>query len=79
VYHMARLTPGCHQYGGWYHFVGVLETHGDFAAVTYGDGFSCSMLKASAPRLSTLDGLPAVELEFTAELVPWGLREPEPE
>jgi hypothetical protein len=36
------------------------------------------MCNATAPRLATLAGLPAVQLEFHAEGVPWLLDEPEP-
>ena len=36
AYHNARLAPGRHDYGGWYHFVGQLTVDGDFAAVTSG-------------------------------------------
>ena len=39
AYHTARLAPGRHHYGGWYHFIGILEITGDFAPVDFGDGF----------------------------------------
>jgi hypothetical protein len=36
------------------------------------------MCRAGAPRLASLEGLAAVQLEFHAEGVPWLLNEPEP-
>lgn len=78
VYHNARLAPGRHDYAGWYHFVGSLETTGDFPVVTLGDGFTAWMCRAAAPRLASLKGLPVVQLEFHAEAVPWLLAESEP-
>jgi len=77
VYHVARRTPGFHYYGGWYHFVGVLELTGDFPPVDFGGGFSSHMCLASAPRLDALQGLKVVQLCFNADSVPWVLDEPE--
>jgi hypothetical protein len=78
AYHMVRTAPGFHRYGGWFHFVGSLDETGDFPAIYFGNDFSAWMMRASAPRLSSLQDLPAVELEFDAEAVPWLLEEPEP-
>jgi len=55
VYHYARLSPGRHDYGGWYHFIGTLdEKTGDIPVVQFGDGFTAWMDRASAPRLASL-------------------------
>ncbi|MEQ1520549.1 MAG: hypothetical protein ABL936_04685 [Aestuariivirga sp.] len=78
VYHTARLSPGRHLYGGWFHFVGTLDMDGDFPPVYLEECFSVWLSHASAPRLVTLENLPAVQLEFSAEAVPWLLSEPEP-
>jgi hypothetical protein len=78
VYHSARLSPGKHLYGGWYHFVGTLEETGDFPTVDFGSDFSAWMRRASAPRLPSLKEVPVVQLEFSAKAVPWLLEEPEP-
>jgi hypothetical protein len=78
VYHNAQLSPGMHFYAGWYHFVGTLEETGDFPTVDFGGGFSAWLRHASAPRLSSLEGVRVVQLEFTANAVPWLLDEPEP-
>jgi hypothetical protein len=78
VYHNARLSPGRHDYGGWYHFIGTLDETGDFPVVQLGDGFTAWMCRASAPRLARLEKVPTVQLEFHAERVPWLLNEPEP-
>jgi hypothetical protein len=77
VYHNARLAPGRHDYGGWYHFVGSLDQTGDFPPVDLGDGFSVWMCHASAPRLPSLEGMQVVQVKFHAEAVPWLLDEPE--
>ena len=78
AYHMARTATGLHRYGGWFHFVGNLDETGDFPVVNFGDDFIAYMMRAGAPRLSSLKDLPAVQLEFEAEAVPWLLEEPEP-
>jgi len=77
VYHNARLAPGRHDYGGWYHFVGTLDQTGDFPPVDLGNGFSVWMSHASAPRLPSLEGMQVVRVEFHADAVPWLLDEPE--
>lgn len=78
AYHNARLSPGRHDYGGWYHFVGRLTMDGDFGVVDYGGGFTACFCQATAPRLKILEGLPVVQLDFHSEAVPWMLSEPEP-
>lgn len=78
VYHNGRIAPGRHDYAGWFHFIGNLSEPGDFSPVRLGDGFTVWMCYATAPRLASLTGLPAVQLEFHAESVPWLLDEPEP-
>jgi hypothetical protein len=78
VYHNARLAAGRHDYGGWYHFVGTLAATGDIAPMVLAPGFSAWMCRAAAPRLPSLKGLAAVQLEFHCEAVPWLLDEPEP-
>jgi hypothetical protein len=77
VSHIARLAPGRHIYGGWYHFVGTLEETGDFPPVDLGVGFAVWMCHASAPRLRSLQGIPVVQLEFHNKSVPWLLDEEE--
>lgn len=71
VYYIAQRTPGRHDYGGWYHFVGTLDETGDFPPVDFGDGFTVRMCRASAPRLQVLKDLPVVQVEFHAQAVPW--------
>jgi hypothetical protein len=79
VYHNAQLTPGVHDYGGWFHFVGSLDKGGDFPMVQIAEGFSASLCRKSAPNLPALIGLPLVHVEFHAERVPWVLLELEAE
>jgi len=75
VYHNARIAPGCHDYGGWYHFIGTIDDIGESPSVQLGPGFSVWMRPASAPRLRSLEGKQVVQLEFHAEAVPWRLDE----
>jgi hypothetical protein len=77
VYHNARLSPGCHHYGGWFHFIGTIDGEGDSSHVRLAGAFESWLCPASAPRLSAFNGLPLVQLEFIAEAVPWLLAEPE--
>jgi hypothetical protein len=77
AYRNARLAPGRHDYGGWYHFIGTLDETGDFAAVDFGGGFTAWMCRGAAPTLSSLKGAKVVQLEFHSDAVPWLLDEPE--
>jgi hypothetical protein len=79
TYHNARLGPGRHDYGGWFHFVGQLHTTGDFPVVDFGGGFTVSLCRAHAPPLTCLENMPLVQLEFHSDAVPWVLDEPEAE
>ncbi|MGD2132444.1 MAG: hypothetical protein PVI23_06585 [Maricaulaceae bacterium] len=79
IYHVARMSPGLHEYAGWYHFVGSLNQSGDFAPAYLEEGFSVWMSRPNAPRLPSLKEKPVVQLEFRSESVPWLLSEPEPE
>jgi hypothetical protein len=77
VYHTARIAPGRHDYGGWYHFIGTLDETSKSPTLKLGPGFSVWICPASAPRLTSLKGKQVVQLEFHAEAVPWLLNEPE--
>jgi hypothetical protein len=77
VAHYARLAPGHHGYTGWYHFIGTLDETGEFPPVDLGGGFTVWMRHPSAPRLPSMKGVPAVQVDFHAEAVPWLLDEPE--
>lgn len=77
VYHNACLSPGRHDYGGWFHFVGVLEKTGDFPSVALSENFEAWLVTKSAPSLESLHGLPLVEVAFHTTAVPWVLDEPE--
>ena len=77
VYHVGRLSLGRHSYAGWYHFVGDLGVSGELSVIHFGGNFRAWMCRAFAPRLASLKDLPAVQLEFQAEGIPWLLDEPE--
>ena len=79
IYHTARMAPGKHLYGGWYHFVGALELTGDFAPVEMGEGFTAWMCRGASLCLAELKGLPLVQIELSATAVPWCLDEADAE
>ena len=78
VYHTARIAPGRHHYGGWYHFIGTLDNTGDFAPVDFGHGFTAWLCTSSAPRIPTLSDRPVVQVEFSTDRAPWVLEGSEP-
>jgi hypothetical protein len=85
VYHLARVSPGWHKYGGVLHLVGAMEA-GEDALRPDGavdleavDGrFSLGFTAQAALVPPSFEGLPLVQLEFLAD-VPWVLAEPEPD
>ena len=78
VHHNARLAPGRHDYGGWYHFVGTLDQNGEVPPVDLGGNVTVWMSHdAGAPRLLGLKGMEVVEVNFRSGAVPWQLDEPE--
>ena len=78
VHHNVEIEPGVHNYAGWFHFVGTLETAGDFAMIEMSGGFRVWLCRHSAPALDSLKGLPLVQIEFLADRVPWVIREAAP-
>jgi hypothetical protein len=79
VHQFARLGPRRHCYGGWFHFVGVLERTGDFPVVPMSGDFDVWLTGKGTPPLDSLRGHPLVVVEFHATAVPWVLDEPEAE
>ena len=78
AYHNARLSPGRHDYGGWFHFVGALKENGR-SYVDFGNGFTAYLCPTSAPGHKQITQLASVQLEFHSDQVPWVLEEPEPD
>ena len=88
IYHMARVGPGRHLYGGWFHFVGSIASGADAAMQVAENTWQPALEKASesfslgfSSRIGlvreSFKNLPLVQLEFTAE-VPWILDKAEP-
>ncbi|MDZ4777734.1 MAG: hypothetical protein SGJ23_13215 [Alphaproteobacteria bacterium] len=77
VHENVELSPGLHDYGGWFHFVGSLEETGDFTPIHFSENFTVWMCEASAPRLAPLEKHAVVQLEFHCDAVPWLLSESE--
>ena|ERR1019366_885880 len=81
IYHMGRLSPGQHLYGGFFHFVGMIETEGVSVAP-----FDMEQGEEAPFRMFFHHGrslLPpsfgkqiVTQLDFVAH-VPWVLDEPE--
>lgn len=88
IYHMARLTPGRHFYGGWFHLVGSILSGADaWKRVAenvwqpdleeMNENFSMGFSSRLGLVRSPFAGLPLVQLEFTAK-VGWVLASAEP-
>jgi hypothetical protein len=83
VYHMARVGPGRHHYGGWLHFVGDLKS-GEDSKTALEDGatrvsfeeitpaFAIAFTRAPDLVAPSFGRLPVLQLEFAVEL-PWVL------
>lgn len=91
VYEGGRSPSGLHHYGGWFHFVGTIESGGD-AWLPVGSGAAVCNVADFDPLSETLSvgfhtdlalvrepfkGLPLVQLEIAAEL-PWVIAAEEP-
>ena len=81
IYHMGRLGPGKHLYGGWFHFVGAITAEGDAIGqfdMEQGEDVPFRMFFANSRQLSpdSFADQPVVQLEFVAH-VPWLLGNPE--
>ena len=92
VYEAGRTPPGLYRYGGWFHFVGTIESGGD-AWRRVGKGSAVCKVADFEPLSETLSigfhtdvalvrkpfaGLPLVQLEITAE-PPWVISAAEPD
>jgi hypothetical protein len=78
VFRNARIAPGRHRYGGWYHFAGSLQS-GDFSEVEMVTGFKVWMNHGETLCLKSLKGYPLVQVGFSCDRVPWRLKEAEPQ
>jgi hypothetical protein len=74
IYHTARLDPGVHLYGGWFHFVGAIVKEPIGPATL--NNFTIDFLPNNALAAKTFENQPLVQIEITAKL-PWVLSEPE--
>src|SRR5262249_39562807 len=89
VYHIARLKPGRHLYGGWFHFVGAIQEGRDASRQIAPNSWQPDLEKMSE-RFSvgctcktglvpaSFGELPLVQVEFTVELQ-WVLEASEPQ
>lgn len=90
AYEMGRGPSGLHQYGGWFHFVGTIESGGPaWRSVSDQSDVRTADFERLSPTLSIgfhtdvalvrtpFEGLPLVQLEISAEL-PWVISAEEP-
>jgi len=90
VYHNARLENGRHDYGGWFHFVGTIESgadalrptgndpcQGTFELEPLGKDFMFGFSRCLDLVREPFRDHKLVQLEFNSEL-PWVLSEPQP-
>jgi len=75
IYHTARLEPGLHLYGGWFHFVGTILQEAIGPATL--DGFTLDFILDNALAAEAFKNQPLVQIEISVKL-PWVLSEPEP-
>lgn len=89
VYHLNKIKPGWHCYGGWFHFVGRLEYTDDArkpsenqAEVSSFDDekqqFTWRLSSRVGPGHTVFQDQQVVQINFTAK-VPWVLEVEEPE
>jgi hypothetical protein len=88
IYHLARLASGRHLYGGWFHFVGSIQSGSDATKQIAENAwqpdleeadryFSVGFSSHLALVQKSFSGFPLVQLEFSAE-VPWVISALEP-
>ena len=70
IYHITRLSPGLHQYGGWFHFVGNIVKQPVGPANL--DHFTIDFVPGKALAAEAFASHPLVQIEITAE-IPWVL------
>lgn len=74
TYQMARLEPGIHLYGGWFHFVGTILKEPSGPATL--DNFTIDFLPNNALAAKVFEHQSLVQVEITVKL-PWVLSEAE--
>ena len=86
IWHTHRDEAGLHHYGGFFHFVGVIESgkdamqmvngRGTYDLETIGDEFEFGFSSEAALVPKSFAGAQVVQLEFQAK-IPWVLNMPE--
>jgi hypothetical protein len=74
TYHMGRLEPGVHLYGGWFHFVGMISKEPIGPATL--DNFTIDFIPNNDLAAKSFENQPLVQIEITVKL-PWVLPESE--
>ena len=74
TYRKARLEPGIHLYGGWFHFVGAIVKQPIGPATL--DNFTIDFIPNNALAAKAFENQPVVQIEITVKL-PWVLSERE--
>ena len=74
IYHTARLRPGVHLYGGWFHFVGAIRNEPIGPAKF--DNFTIDFITDPTLADKAFENQPLVQIEITTE-ISWALPEKE--
>ena len=74
IYHVTRLQPGLHQYGGWFHFIGNIVKQP--AGPANLNRFTIDFVSHNSLAAEAFANHPLVQIEITAE-IPWVLTEEE--
>jgi len=90
VYHNAREENGLHNYGGWFHFVGRIESGADalrqvgdvpcngvFELESLSENFECGFSNCLGLLPKAFERRAVVQLEFITK-VDWIIAEPNP-
>jgi hypothetical protein len=89
VYSTGRVDSGLHQYGGWFHFVGAIESGADAwrqfdkeaksftgELAQFADHFEIGFTSRIALLPDAFHGKSVVQLEFQTQ-IPWVIAEPQ--
>jgi len=88
IWHTHRDENGLHHYGGFFHFIGAIESGRDvmvkksgyrtYDFETIGERFEWGLASETALVPSSFAGLPVTQFEF-ATRIPWIIEMPEPD
>ena len=88
IWHTHRDEKGLHHYGGFFHFIGAIESgrdamvkmngHGTYDFEPIGELFEWGLTSETALVPNSFAGSPVIQFEFAAR-IPWVVEMPEPD